>query len=150
MAGRLTFWVALVLWGFGGFGTHAEDARPQPAPGHAEYTDDRGCVFFRVDQDGTPIWLPKLRADRSQICARQPGQPGAIAMDRPPQIEGPAPVVAKAQPGPVPNPVPRPLPRPLPRRATAAGMDPMDGVQVPKGYRRVWMDGRLNTKRGLR
>lgn len=121
-----------------------------------QYVDSRGCVFIRAQVDGTVSWAARLTADRQPLCGFQPtfagGTPPAtgslptVRPDAPPAAVEAAPAVAEAAPAAAPvAAAPRrvrsaaPAVRAAPPRASTTG--------VPKGYRPVWEDDRLNPQR---
>jgi len=110
-----------------------------------QYVDSKGCVFIRAGIDGNISWIPQVTRARKIVCGAQPTFARAPA---------PAPKPAAAPPVEltVAPPVAEPVvvaaapPRIVPKHV-AEGRINTTNVKVPKGYKRVWEDGRLNPKR---
>ncbi|MDG4650182.1 SPOR domain-containing protein, partial [Roseibacterium sp. SDUM158017] len=54
----------------------AQQAAPAEAPpmdfAANEYVDSGGCVFVRVGLGNRTQWVPRVGADRQQVCGRAP------------------------------------------------------------------------------
>lgn len=103
-----------------------------PPDGYSDraFVDSQGCAFSRAEMDGTVEWVARLDAARQPICDETPtfaraGQ--AIVVTKP--------VAVSVSPSPV--------------RVTTSQSMPR-ATHVPKGYRKVWDDDRLNPNRGPR
>ena len=116
----------------------AAQAQDAPAPSEAPpagyaaraYVDSHGCAFSRAEMNGEVVWVARRDAARRPICDERPtfaraGQ--AIVVTEP--------VAVSVSPTPVRLTTSKSAPR-------AAG--------IPKGYRKVWKDDRLNPNRGPR
>ena len=113
----------------------AQDA-PAPAElppdGYSEraFVDSRGCAFSRAEMNGSVHWVARVDATRQPICDETPtlaksGQ--AIVVTEPVAVSVP----------------------PTQVRVTTSQSIPRV-TRVPKGYRKVWDDDRLNPRRGPR
>ncbi|MGI9388826.1 MAG: hypothetical protein ACR2O1_02115 [Boseongicola sp.] len=104
----------------------------QPPEGYAAraYIDSQGCAFSRAELNGAVSWVARLDTARQPICDETP----TIAPAQDIVVET-KPVAVSVSPTPV--------------RVTTSQMAPRTTV-VPKGYRKVWDDDRLNTHRGPR
>jgi len=139
-----------------------QPAEPPPEGfGGRQYVDSQGCVFVRVEVDGQVGWAPRLQRDRSPLCGFQPtlaaglgqttGSLPDIRPDAPPVILDTASVVETAAPGP--DRVVRAsaeVPRPGVARRTGAAAAKAPATRashIPKGYKPVWEDDRLNPHR---
>jgi len=134
---------------------------PPEGFGGRQYVDTQGCVFVRVEVDGQIGWAPRLQRDRSPLCGFQPtlaaglgrttGSMPDIRPDAPPVIldtasvietaaQGPERVVRASAEGARPG-VPR-------RTQIVTGKAPAPRSRhVPRGYKPVWEDDRLNPHR---
>ncbi len=94
----------------------------------ATFVDSAGCVFSKAKVNGNTVWVPRLNASRSPVCDETPSFPlrGAALV-----VTNPVAVSVAQKPIVI-----------APKRVikTASG--------IPKGYRKVWTDGRLNPNRG--
>lgn len=130
-----------------------------------QYVDRDGCVYIRADVNSATRWVPRVTSDRQQICGFSPTFPAtaATAATAEPAATGETTATTK--------PVPRPgvpddtvykgktptgsgtatarvteerfLPEHLVAERQAAR-----SVFIPKGFRTVWNDDRLNLRRG--
>lgn len=91
---------------------------PAAGYGGTQYVDSRGCLYVRVDRSSRIAWAPGITRAGSHICDRTPTTGVAL------------------------NPNDRIVPRHVydNRRNTT-------NVSVPRGYRTVWTDDRLNPHR---
>jgi hypothetical protein len=114
---------------------HAQDA---PAPSEVPplsyaaraYVDSKGCAFSRAEMNGAVLWVARRDAARQPICDETP-------------------TIAKADQGVfVTEPVSVSVSS-TPVRVTTSQTIPLT-TGVPKGYRKVWDDDRLNPNRGPR
>ncbi len=158
--------LALVLGG----GYHAapaatadEDKPAEPPPAGylgREYVDSRGCAFLRIRIGNESGWTPLRGPDRTPVCNRMPTFPGrdpanlpagdvtdasssraaeAATPDarQPVRTVGAVPAAARAVA--------------TPRRHQGRQRAAVDTrYRLPRGYVRVWKDGRLNPLRGPR
>lgn len=128
-----------------------------------QYVDSAGCVFVRAEIDGVVTWAPRLDRDRSPLCGYRPSMSAGLAAstgalpeirpDAPPVILDGATVVGTAATAPAAAPVNRPG---VPRRddvhvgKIGGSSAAASGPRLPRGYKMVWDDGRLNAHRGPR
>lgn len=129
--------------------------------GGRQYVDTQGCVFVRVEVDGRIGWAPRLQRDRTPLCGFQPtlaaglgratGSLPDIRPDAPPVILDPSSVAETASAGPerlvqASSEVARPG---VQRRSDVyAGKAPSSrSSHIPRGYKPVWEDDRLNLNR---
>lgn len=104
----------------------------QPPEGYAAraYVDSRGCAFSRAEMNGSVSWVARLDTARQSICDETPTF--ALAEET---VVITKPVAVSVSPTPV--------------RVTTSKSAPR-ASGIPKGYRRVWDDDRLNASRGPR
>ncbi len=157
--------LAAVLFVTLGASSVSANAPAEPPPeGFAgrQYVDSQGCVYVRVEVDGRIGWAPRLQRDRTPLCGFQPtlaaglgqatGSLPDIRPDAPPVILDSASVTqtsanGKARVVSASAEVARPG---VPRRADvyAGKASATRQGTVPRGYKPVWDDGRLNPLRG--
>lgn len=132
--------------------------RPPQSYTQAQYIDSRGCVFSRAAIDGSVTWVARVTPDRLQVCGRTPSleQPRAQMVVRPPAPR-PIPAQVLATPSAV-TPVVKtqqslttpgllkPATRIVPRHVYDKRQNTRT-AHVPRGYRSVWTDDRLNPRR---
>lgn len=116
----------------------AAQAQEAPAPfeappeGYAAraYVDSKGCAFSRAEMNGEVVWVTRRDAARQPICDERPTFAQAeqtIVVTEPVSVSVSA----------------------TPVRVTTSQTMPR-ATGVPKGYRKVWDDDRLNPNRGPR
>ncbi|QYK42794.1 MAG: SPOR domain-containing protein [Paracoccaceae bacterium] len=74
--------------------------RELPPPGFTgqQYVDSRGCVFLRGGVAGTTTWVPRVSANRRQLCGMPPSftpAPAPVAVAEAPRAEPPAAVAPR-------------------------------------------------------
>ncbi|WP_195820135.1 hypothetical protein [Roseobacter sp. MH60115] len=142
-----------------------------------QYVDSAGCAFIRAGVDNAVQWVPRVTRERRLICGQKPTfTVRAPAPQAPAEgssrvlVLNPASAPVVTRPG-VPNRTPsaRRAPEPslvgtvvTPSTAASKGVTPTtrvlprhvfearrntQNVKVPKGYRSVWEDDRLNPRR---
>lgn len=148
--------------------TSAQSGPAEPPPpdfAGRQYIDSQGCAFVRADIGGTVTWAPRLTADRQPLCGFQPtraaglgqstGSLPSIRPDAPPVILDGATVVGTAATA-APAAAPASARPGVPRRSDVhGGKAPVSGAvpsgqRIPRGWRPVWDDDRLNRHRGPR
>lgn len=117
--------VVVVAAGWGA--AHAQSANDLSSPRELppasfkgqQYVDSRGCVFLRAGLGGRVNWVPRVRADRRQLCGYPPSFGGGaqVAVEDTPRA--PAPRV---------EPAPRVAAAPKAPSQPATGRKPIDTV----------------------
>ena len=116
----------------------AAQAQDAPAPsevppeGYAAraYVDTEGCAFSRAEMNGAVLWVARRDAARQPICDER----STFAQAEQAVVVTAAVSVSVS---------------PTPARVTTSQTMPR-ATGVPKGYRKVWDDDRLNPNRGPR
>ncbi|XDA97233.1 SPOR domain-containing protein [Sulfitobacter sp. LCG007] len=130
-----------------------------------QYVDSAGCAFSRGGVGDAVVWIPRLGSDRKVLCGFEPTAPStasAMPASAPAEIvvTAASPASTRHSAAPARNvtrtraPAARPSgPAPLtqqtrvvPRHVWEARQNALN-VSVPKGYRTVWEDDRLNPHR---
>lgn len=142
----------------------ASNAPAEPPPeGFAgrQFVDSQGCVFVRVEVDGRVGWAARLKGDRTPLCGFQPtlaaglghttGSLPDIRPDSPPIILDSASVAETSSQGAVRVvQASAEVARPGVARRTDTYSGKATTVRegyIPKGYKPVWDDDRLNPRR---
>ncbi|MBW4710398.1 hypothetical protein KX928_21620 [Roseobacter sp. YSTF-M11] len=142
-----------------------------------QYVDSTGCAFIRAGIDDAVQWVPRVTRDRKLICGLKPtftvrsatpqAPQEAVVITPKPAQAAVVPAAAKKASSPGPVPLRRAEPNLVgtvvtPANAASKGVTPTMrvmprhvyrkrkqtlNVSVPKGYRTVWKDDRLNPRR---
>ena len=101
-----------------------------------EYVDSAGCLYVRGGEGATSIWVPRVTANRRVICGLTPTLSRTV-----PVIPDAPEIVSVYEAG------QQALAGTL-EEDTVIAVPPPPRIEVPKGYRRAWDDGRLNPYAG--
>ncbi|GHF60924.1 SPOR domain-containing protein [Seohaeicola zhoushanensis] len=108
-----------------------------------QYIDSRGCVFIRAGIGGVTTWVPRVDRQRNPVCGHMP----SLAAAR--REVAPVVRVVAARPVAVTPRVAQQAVRVVPQHVYDNRQNTRN-VAVPKGYRPVWTDDRLNPHRAER
>lgn len=137
--------VAIVFSTFlSGFAVHAATLLNADGPAEIppasyaakQYVDTKGCVYVKAGVGNSVTWVPRVTRSRELVCGYRPSlqtlaQPAAVKN---------VPTVAPLRTASATQKT-----RPATVKQTAASPVP----RLPKGYKPVWDDGRLNPRRGF-
>ncbi|MFC4671239.1 hypothetical protein ACFO5X_21995 [Seohaeicola nanhaiensis] len=107
---------------------------PPSSYSERQYVDSRGCVFIRAGIGGVVTWVPQVDRSRAPVCGRVPSLKVVVGVQKPVARR----VVVAA-----------PALRVVPQHVYEDRQNTRN-VAVPKGYRPVWKDDRLNPHRAER
>lgn len=162
---RGTTLAVLLVSSLGATSVAANAPAELPPEGFAgrQYVDSQGCVFVRVEVDGRVGWAARLKGDRSPLCGFQPtlaaglghttGSLPDIRPDAPPVILDSATVMETSSQSParVVQASAEAVRPGVPRRTDvyAGKASNVRQSYIPKGYKPVWDDDRLNPRRAM-
>lgn len=105
-----------------------------------EYVDSAGCLYARGGEGATSIWVPRVTANRRVICGLQPTLTRTGRTD--------APVIADAHDATSVHQAGQRAVAGTLEGGTVIAVPAPPPIEVPKGYRPAWEDGRLNPYAG--